>query len=97
MVLVSGCAHNGVINILEHYKMLYGDAPDVMISGFHMMKSSEYTEEEITAIEETARICNGLKTKFYTGHCTGETAFEIMKKIMGDQLQYLHTGDEIFF
>lgn len=36
-ILVSGCAHNGVINILEHYKKLYGNEPDVMISGFHMM------------------------------------------------------------
>jgi len=95
-VLLSGCAHNGVINILEHYQMLYGDAPDAMISGFHMMKKTEYTEEEIRGIEETARICSRLKTKFFTGHCTGEHAFEIMKNIMGDQLQYLHTGDEMF-
>lgn len=96
MILLSGCAHNGVINILEHYKMLYGDVPDAMISGFHMMKKTEYTEEEIRGIEETAHICSSLKTKFYTGHCTGEAAFEIMKKIMGEQLHYLHTGDELF-
>ncbi|XME03713.1 hypothetical protein QYZ88_005925 [Lachnospiraceae bacterium C1.1] len=35
------------------------------------------------------------KTKYYTCHCTGLPAFDIMKEILGDQLEYVHSGDEI--
>ena len=32
---------------------------------------------------------------FYTGHCTGREAFEMMKEVMGDQLFWIHSGDRI--
>lgn len=35
-------------------------------------------------------------TKFCcTSHCTGLPAFDIMKNIMGDKLEYVHSGEEI--
>ena len=37
-VLISGCAHNGILNILEEYQTKYGNNPDIIISGFHMRK-----------------------------------------------------------
>lgn len=91
-VLVSGCAHNGILNILEHYHSLYASYPDVVISGFHMKKKAEYTEEDISTIKETAEQLHKLPTKFYTGHCTGDIPFEIMKEIMGEQLVYAYSG-----
>lgn len=94
-LLISGCAHNGVLNILEKYRELYGDNPYAMISGFHMRKKSDYTDEDIAVMEETAReLCN-TDTVFYTGHCTGEYPFEVMKKILGEQMVYVHSGEEI--
>ena len=94
-VLLSGCAHNGILNILEAYQERFETMPDKVISGFHMMKHGEYTLEEIETIEDTARELKKLHTRFYTGHCTGETAFSIMKEIMGKQLVYVHSGDTI--
>ena len=94
-VLLSGCAHNGILNILEAYRERFEGAPDKVISGFHMVKRGEYSTEEIETIEDTARELEKLHTKFYTGHCTGEAAFHIMKKIMGEQLVFVHSGDEI--
>ncbi len=95
-VLISGCAHNGILNILEHYHSLYNSYPDAVISGFHMRKKTDYTEEDIATITETAhRLCK-LPTTFYTGHCTGEFPFALMKEIMGEQLIYAHSGD-IFY
>lgn len=91
-VLISGCAHNGILNILEHYHTLYNSYPDVVVSGFHMRKKTEYTEEDIATIKETANNLCKLPTKFYTGHCTGEAPFEIMKEIMGEQLVYTYSG-----
>lgn len=94
-VLISGCAHNGILNILEHYQNLYGSYPDAVISGFHMKKKSCYTDEDIATIKETAKRLSKLPTKFYTGHCTGEEPYEIMKEIMGEQLAYVYSGSVV--
>lgn len=96
-ILVSGCAHNGVLNILEKYQELYDANPIAMISGFHMQKKMDYTQEDIAVMEETARELLGTDTIFYTGHCTGEFPFEVMKKILGEQLVYVHSGEEITY
>lgn len=92
-VLVSGCAHNGILNILDRYKEIYNEYPDYVISGFHMMNKSGYTVEDIEIIKETANELKNLGIKFYTGHCTGEIPFEIMKEIMGERICYVHSGD----
>lgn len=93
--LLSGCAHNGVINILDKYQELYHGEPDMMISGFHMMKKSGYTMEDEVNMQETAKKLMDTKTKFYTGHCTGEYPYAVMKEILGEQLQYCRSGQEI--
>jgi len=94
--LLSGCAHNGILNILDRFREIFGTDPDYVISGFHMMKKDgEHTEEEKTVILETAHELSEMKTIFYSGHCTGIPAFEMMKKIMGDKLIALHSGEQI--
>ena len=94
-ILMSGCAHNGILNILDRFIELKGHEPDMVISGFHMMKSTKYTAEEIETIKQTAYELKQYKTKYYTGHCTGETAFEIMREILGNQIEYVRSGEEI--
>ena len=90
--LISGCAHNGILSIMDYYFELFGTYPDAVISGFHMVKKSEYTEEEVDYIRQTARELLKTEALFYTGHCTGQKAFDIMKEIMGEQLQAFHSG-----
>lgn len=92
-VLISGCAHNGILNILEKYRARYGNYPDVIISGFHMRKKKGYSKKDFEVIKETAKVLQETKILCYTGHCTGQEPFEAMKEIMGEQLQYLRCGD----
>lgn len=94
-ILMSGCAHNGILSILDSYLELFGAYPDKVVSGFHMMKKSDYTEDEVDYIRQTARELMKTKALFYTGHCTGQKAFAIMKEIMGEQLQEFHSGSEL--
>lgn len=94
-ILMSGCAHNGILNILDRYTEIFGFYPDVVISGFHMMKKTPYDEEEIAVIENTAHALLDTKALFYTGHCTGQAAYDIMKPIMGEQLRLMHSGLEV--
>ena len=96
--LLSGCSHNGILNILDRYRELFSSEPDYVITGFHMMKKdSEHTEEEKAVIVQTAQELARMNTFFYSGHCTGIPAFELMKEIMGDKLIALHSGEEIRF
>lgn len=94
-ILLSGCAHNGMINILERYEAIYHTTPDYVISGFHMYRKNGYEEEDLEMMKETAKILSTYQTIFYTGHCTGEKAIGIMKPIMGEKLHTIHTGLEI--
>ena len=94
-LLMSGCAHNGILSIMDAYVEKYGKVPDAVISGFHLMKKTPYREEEIREIEDIARELNKYPTKFFTCHCTGTDAFDIMKTIMGEKLSYVHSGEEI--
>ena len=94
--LLSGCAHSGILNILDRYFELFGCAPDYVVSGFHMMKHDGiYLPEEEAQILRTAQALSELPTVFFTGHCTGTAAFALMQKIMGTQLVALHSGSVI--
>lgn len=95
-VLISGCAHNGILNIIDKYKEIYEKEPETVISGFHMMKKTDYDEEEVQIIQDTAKELRKMKTKFYTGHCTGEKAFSIMKSILKEQLEYMRSGNTLY-
>ncbi len=90
--LFSGCAHNGIVNILDRFIDEFGKTPDAVFSGFHLMKKTEYTVEEIEFIKQTALELCKYDTVFYTGHCTGE-ALPILKDIIGEKLKVLKTGE----
>ena len=94
-ILMSGCAHSGILSIMDAFCDKYGKEPDLVISGFHLMKKAEYTGDEIREIEEIAEELKKYSTGFSTCHCTGLPAFDRMKAIMGDQLTYVHSGEEI--
>lgn len=94
-ILISGCAHNGILSILDAFKEKYGAEPDMVISGFHLMKKTGYTDDELRQIVSMGTEFMRYSTKFVTCHCTGETAYEIMKNVLGDQLQYVHSGENV--
>lgn len=94
-VLLSGCAHNGIINILDRYYEIYSAYPDMVISGFHMIQSTEYTDEDVENIKNIAKELMKTGSVFYSGHCTGQRAFDIMKEIMGERLIQIHSGEMI--
>lgn len=83
--LISGCAHNGILNILDTFKDIYGTVPSIVISGFHMIQS-EYSDDDMEEIKKVAVELSKMNTSFFTGHCTGEVAYKILKEYMGEKL-----------
>ncbi len=94
-ILMSGCAHSGIANILDRYREIFGQDPDVAISGFHLAQKAAYSAEETEVIRQLARELAEKDTLFFTGHCTGQPAFALMKEIMGEKLRGIHSGDGI--
>ncbi len=94
-VLVSGCAHRGILNILHEFRRLYSRDPDIVITGFHTVKAEGYDKNDIAMLESSAYELMKFDTVFFTGHCTSLAGFEIMKQIMGEKLNFIHSGDKI--
>ncbi|MCR4940176.1 MAG: MBL fold metallo-hydrolase [Treponemataceae bacterium] len=95
--LISGCAHNGILNIMEEFSRKFGrdKLPQLVVSGFHLMKKSGYQESDFTEQRDIARKLASYPCKFYTCHCTGEEPYSQMKLVLGDKLDYIHTGNII--
>lgn len=95
--LLSGCAHQGVVNILERFRALYGGEPDAVVSGFHMMKrSGHYTGEDWDLIRGTALwLKEHYGGELFTCHCTGLEPYQEMKSVLGQQLHYVHCGEAL--
>ena len=81
-ILLSGCAHKGVLNLLEWFR------PDVFVGGFHF-KGLSPDDPRLKAWGERMAAYN---TLFYTGHCTGTEQYAVLKGILGERLNALSTG-----
>ena len=96
-ILFCGCAHNGILNVMETLERKFGQEmlPDLVVGGFHLMKRTEFSEADTAEVTEIAMRLKNYKAHFATCHCTGIPVFNQMKEIMGGQLSYVHSGDEV--
>ena len=84
--LFTGCAHSGLENILAACPY----PVSTVAGGFHLLDGQE-SEEELQALAKRLKE-NDSATQFYTSHCTGDNVFEVMKGVMGEQLQSFRCG-----
>lgn len=94
-VLFAGCAHRGIVNILEHLIYKNNIEPDVVIGGFHLYNRASDQSENLELVENIAEALLAHKAKFYTCHCTGISSYRVLKSRMNDRLDYLSAGSEI--
>ena len=98
LCVFTGCAHNGVLNIVATVqKVIPQKKIHCVYGGFHLIDSKGYVEAEST--EELTSIANQLtnllpKARFYTGHCTGEKAIDVLSKKMKKKLEPFYVGME---
>lgn len=86
--LVCGCAHNGIINIIEHCTEIIGKTPDHVIGGFHLRHEtpgSPFLDDMADALRSSG------VGSFHTCHCTGEPQFEYLRDRV-ENLSYIRTG-----
>lgn len=94
-LLVTGCAHNGIVNILEHFHDLKGRMPDCVIGRFHLSSRSPGGNENFETIDQIGKYLMDTKAKYYTCHCTGIEPYNRLKSTMVESIDYLSTGSKI--
>ena len=92
--LFTGCAHNGLENILEACPW----PVRTVLGGFHLLDAqggnAYESEAELTALARRL----GEKypqVTFYTGHCTGDASFRTLKIVLGKRLAHFYCGEKI--
>ena len=88
-ILISGCSHKGILNIVEWFK------PDFLIGGFHFKSLDVENPCQKLELESYAKKLASYNTKYFTCHCTGTQQFEILKSIIKEKVEYISTGDSI--
>ena len=94
-VLISGCAHRGILNIVNWFHKDKGHFPDVLIDGFHLHSRGSGKGESPEAVDALARELLRTGTLCYTCHCTGLEAYRQLKALMGDRIGYLPAGSRL--
>jgi 7,8-dihydropterin-6-yl-methyl-4-(beta-D-ribofuranosyl)aminobenzene 5'-phosphate synthase len=88
LVVLTGCAHNGVLNMIEAVHRALPNKPiQAVIGGFHL---GHEAEEKVIEIGE-ALLSLGIP-EIYTGHCTGDKAVDLLAEVLGERLHRLYTG-----
>lgn len=91
--LFSGCAHSGIVNILERAEALNGGELDAVLGGFHLQDPDSHRAEEGGALAQiAAELAKRKKTRYYAFHCTGDGPFEALKKRLGGRVEWLAAG-----
>ncbi|MBW9158547.1 MBL fold metallo-hydrolase [Clostridium sp. FP2] len=90
--LFCGCAHKGIINIIERTKDFIDRDLNTVIGGFHLMRMNIKNQDSKAFLNNlSANLISSGVDKYYTCHCTGEKAYSYLSKTMNN-LNELKTG-----
>lgn len=94
-VLVSGCSHCGIVNVLKKAEAIVGGPIDAVVAGFHLMNPASGDVEDPATVAAVAEFLASRPTRYFTFHCTGLAAYGILRDTLGDRIGYLYTGSSV--
>jgi 7,8-dihydropterin-6-yl-methyl-4-(beta-D-ribofuranosyl)aminobenzene 5'-phosphate synthase len=95
-VLFAGCAHKGIVSIMQEATRLAGHSPTHVFAGMHLVKSGLSRQEEERYIHDLAQSLRAFPhSHYYTMHCTGVEQFEKLRTLMPGRISYLGTGKTV--
>ncbi|MEN8202087.1 MAG: MBL fold metallo-hydrolase [Bacteroidota bacterium] len=90
LIVISGCAHSGICNIIQHAKAVTGiDRVEAVVGGFHLSVINEQTRRTIEFIRDI-----GVK-RVLPSHCTRDPALGMFHEQFG--VHELRAGMKLFF
>jgi len=97
LIVLSGCGHNGVLNLLSSVETEFPGSPiKALLGGFHLMNPRllEMSESQNQMEELGQKLLHSGVESFMTCHCTGVESFMVLKSILKDRLEYISTGSK---
>ncbi len=96
-VLISGCSHRGIGNIIERaITLAETSCIDAVIGGFHLTDSELQRPDNRGQIEALAgKLSEYPVEAYYTGHCTGRKSLTVLKSVLKERVRPITTGLEI--
>jgi len=92
IILFAGCAHNGILNIIDYTEEKLQVKITHVFSGLHLYSHSLKKSENPFIINEIAKVLLEKGIKLWTGHCTGDEAYEQIKKVLKEDIKPMTTG-----
>ncbi|MEM2207699.1 MAG: MBL fold metallo-hydrolase [Sulfolobales archaeon] len=87
VIVVAGCSHSGVANIVKQARRLTGAKEVVVLGGFHLANADPETIAKV--VEEL--VYEGV-VNVYAGHCTGLRGEAKLLERFGDKMTKIHAG-----
>lgn len=92
LVLIAGCSHVGIINILEHVKQETKIPVTAVLGGTHLVEANEERlQKTVDALKEY-----GVQT-IAVSHCTGEDGMQILRWEFPEGFVLNNTGKQLEF
>lgn len=96
LVLIAGCAHSGIVNIMKRAELIAGRRITHVFAGMHLVKSGLDEKADNEFIGMLAhKLMEYDHCQFFTMHCTGIEQYEKLKSIMGDRINYMGCGSPL--
>ncbi len=90
LVIIAGCAHPGILTIVDHVKKAFRNSVHGVIGGFHL---KDHSQEGIGAVVDGLR---GAGVDMVAPlHCTGSRAEKVFKQSFGSGCFLVREGQEI--
>ena len=88
LVIFNSCSHGGAATIIDEVRRTFPGHPvRALIGGFHIFGLPETEVRQLArAIKDT-----GVR-EIYTGHCTGDKAYRVLKEELGGMAHQLSVG-----
>lgn len=90
VVVLAGCSHSGISNIVRQAKRITGASRAVVVGGLHLINADDNTLNEV--INE---LVNEGVEEVYVGHCTGLKGEAHLLARLKNKMHKLHSGYKI--
>jgi 7,8-dihydropterin-6-yl-methyl-4-(beta-D-ribofuranosyl)aminobenzene 5'-phosphate synthase len=92
-VLIAGCSHTGIENIVMETQKVTTDKIELVFGGFHMLPFDRMQTAELATV-----LKNDLKVhRVAPAHCTGHLAFKILSDTYKNDYLYAGLGERVNF
>lgn len=94
-LIVAGCAHKGIVNILDYFSAEKNVSLSHVIGGFHLYNRSANKSADSAFVSQIGEYLKSTGLMFYTCHCTGIEPYKDLKAILGKKIEYLASGSQL--